>query len=164
MAKEKDEEQAPENPVAIHYGILAEAIGYRLRRAHLAILQEFHDAFAETGISALEFSTLLLVSQNPGLKQSDIAAALGIQRANFVLLVDTLTRRGFAERQKSGRDRRVQSLYLTDAGQAFLVEMMQIWRVLEDRMIERLGGPEARDQLIGLLSRFCAGDALKALA
>lgn len=97
---------------------------------------------------------ILIIRHNPGLKQSEVAEALGIQRANFVAIVDGLEARGIAERRKSDTDRRVQALYLTPLGEQFAADMMATWDAHEARMIERLGGPEARDTLISLLEKL----------
>lgn len=138
----------------IDFTMLAGAVGYRLRRAQLAVHQHFIESFAEVGITPADLVVLTLIEGNPGLKQSEVAEALGIQRANFVAIIDGLERRGLAERRKSEKDRRVQFLFSTEAGRKFLKDLMPIWRRHEARQVERLGGPDARDQLIALLDRL----------
>lgn len=133
-----------------------EAIGYHLRRAQLAVFQDFAESFAAQGLRPADFSVILIIKHNPGLKQSEVAEALGIQRANFVAIIDGLEQRGLAERRKSEVDRRVQALFLTSKGEAFVEEMMGTWKTHEDRFIEKLGGVEARDELVELLTRLTA--------
>jgi DNA-binding MarR family transcriptional regulator len=140
--------------VIIDYSVLGEAVGYKLRRAQLSVFQDFSESFAAQGLRPADFSVILIIRHNPGLKQSEVAEALGIQRANFVAIVDGLEARGIAERRKSDADRRVQALYLTPLGEQFAAEMMATWNAHEARMIERLGGPEARDTLISLLEKL----------
>jgi DNA-binding MarR family transcriptional regulator len=96
----------------------------------------------------------MVLTRNQGAKQSEVAEALGIQRANFVAIVDGLENKGFVARRKSEIDRRVQSLYITDAGLAYLDELLPIWQEHEERLLAQLGGEQARDQLIGLLKRL----------
>jgi DNA-binding MarR family transcriptional regulator len=138
----------------IDFSILVEAIGYQLRRAQLTVFQDFHESFASEGLRPADFSVLLVVSANPGLKQSEVAEALGIQRANFVAIADSLEQRGLAERRKSETDRRVQALYLTERGEEFARGMLRTWRIHEDRLVEKLGGPAERDRLLELLGRI----------
>jgi DNA-binding MarR family transcriptional regulator len=138
--------------IIINYSVLSEAIGYRLRRAQLLVFQDFGEAFAAQGLRPADFSVVLIIKHNPGLKQSEVAEALGIQRANFVAIVDGLEDRGIVERRKSETDRRVQALHLTALGEQFAESMMATWEVHESRMIEKLGGPQARDELIRLLN------------
>jgi DNA-binding MarR family transcriptional regulator len=140
--------------IIIDFSVLSDAIGYRLRRAQLAVFQDFSESFSAEGLRPADFSVILLISKNPGLKQSEFAEALGIQRANFVAIVDGLEARDLAERRKSETDRRVQTLYLTALGEQFARDMMATWRNHEERMIAKLGGDAERDQLIALVNRL----------
>lgn len=135
---------------------IEEGIGYWLRRAQQVVLHDFSETFVPYDLRPAEFSLLMLLSSHPGIKQSDAAEILGIQRANFVALVDALQQRGLAERRKPESDRRVQALYLTKQGTEFVLETTGKWRQHENRMITRLGGLDDRDQLIELLTRLSA--------
>jgi DNA-binding MarR family transcriptional regulator len=126
-------------------------IGYKLRRAQLAVFQDFIESFARLQLRPAEFSVLALIARTPGQKQSEIAAQLGIKRANFVALMDALERRGLAERRKVAGDKRSHSLHLTPEGACFVERMIGVWNEHEQRLIEKLGGPAARDRLIELL-------------
>ena len=90
----------------IDLGPLPELIGYVLRRAQLVVFQDFFNAFAPFEISPAQFSVLIVIERNPGLTQSQVAAALGIKRTNFVGLLDELERRLLAERRQAARDKR----------------------------------------------------------
>ncbi len=135
---------------------LASIIGYRLRRAQLAVFQDFLETFERMQLRPAEFSVLALLARTPGRKQSEIAAQLGIKRANFVTLMDGLERRGLAERRKVVGDKRSHSLHLTPAGARFVERMVKVWAEHEQRFIGRLGGPAARNQLLELLERITA--------
>lgn len=141
-------------PASVDFSPIDDAVGYRLRRAQLAVLQDFNEAFAARGLRPADYFVLLILSKNPGLKQSEVAEALGIQRANFVAIVDGLEQKGMAERRKSDADRRVQSLYITAGGRSYLDEIQPIVREHEERVIARLGGREAQDQLNALLGKL----------
>lgn len=149
-----DDENLETTHAKIDFSAMAEAVGFRLRRAQLAVYQDFNETFAAKGLRPSDFAVLLLLSKNPGLKQSEVAEALGIQRANFVAIVDGLEQKGLAERRKSETDRRVQSLFITPGGLDYLDEIRPIVREHEDRIIERLGGREARDMLNNLLGKL----------
>src|SRR5258705_12169530 len=109
-----------ETPKGVDVGPLAGKVGYVLRRAQMALFDELITAFAELELRPAQYSVLVLLKYAPGLKQSDVAGALGIQRANFVVLFDGLERRGLARRCPTPNDRRSYALYLTDAGAALL--------------------------------------------
>lgn len=133
-------------------------IGYKLRRAQLAVFQDFIECFARMQLRPAEFSVLALIARTPGQKQSEIAEQLGIKRANFVALMDGLERRGLAERRKAAGDKRSHSLHLTAEGRSFVQKMVSVWAAHEQRLVDRLGGPQARDRLIGLLDRILADE------
>ena len=145
---------AEETPAALP-GVTA-IIGYKLRRAQLFVFQDFLRTFARLKLRPAEFSVLALIADRPGQKQSDIAAQLGIKRANFVALMDNLERRGLAERRKGDIDRRSHSLHLTPEGERFTARMAEVWHQHESRMIAKLGGEKERDRLIELLDRLLA--------
>lgn len=138
----------------IDYSILSEAVLYRLRRAQLSVVSDFNESLLEFGLRPADFSVLIVVANNAGLKQSDVAEALGIQRANFVAIIDGLEEKGLLHRRRSDADRRVHFLDMTDEGRAMLDEISEIWRLHEDKLVDRLGGEKARDQLVGLLRRI----------
>ncbi|HWK67475.1 MAG TPA: MarR family winged helix-turn-helix transcriptional regulator [Rhizobiaceae bacterium] len=129
-------------------------IGYKLRRAQLAVFQDFLSAFSKMRLRPAEFSVLALIAETPGRKQSEIAERLGIKRANFVAVMDGLERRGLAVRRKAESDRRSHSLHLTPEGRRFVNKMGAVWAKHESRMTERLGGLEEKDRLLELLDRM----------
>lgn len=131
--------------------MLAHSLGFTVRRAQLAIFQDLQDVLGARGIRPADFSVLTVIAGNSGMKQSDVAALLAIQRANFVAIVDGLEDKGLIERRRSEVDRRVYFLHLTAAGEQFLAEILPKWQEHEARFIDRLGGVEKRDQLVQLL-------------
>lgn len=136
---------------------LTGVVGYRLRRAQLAVFEDFIRRFRRLDLKPAQYSALLVIGDNPGRKQSEIAAALGIQRPNFVAMLDELERRGLAERTRSTTDRRSHAVVLTDAGRHLLAEA----RAEQRRQEENLGallGPGGRDALVSLLQRLTDAD------
>lgn len=129
-------------------------IGYRLRRAQLNVFQTFLSVFDALKLRPAEYSVLVLIADNPGRKQTEIAEVLGIKRANFVTLVHGLEDRALVERVPSAEDKRANALHLTPQGEAFLAEARRVHEELEAEMVARLGGPAARDQLLAMLDRL----------
>jgi DNA-binding MarR family transcriptional regulator len=134
----------------IDVGPLARMVGYALRRAQLAVFDEFMAAFAELGLRPAQYAVLVLLEHTPGLKQSEVASALGIQRANFVALFDGLERRGLASRCPTPNDRRSYALYLTESGKETLARANRLEAAHEAQIDARLG-PGGREQLLRLL-------------
>ncbi|MBB3945919.1 DNA-binding MarR family transcriptional regulator [Rhizobium skierniewicense] len=146
---------APSTPkVDIDYSILSDAVVYRLRRAQLSVVSEFNDSLLTLGLRPADFSVLVLVANNSGLKQSDVAEALGIQRANFVAIIDGLEDKKLLQRRRSMSDRRVHYLDMTPEGHVVVEDVSRLWQEHENKLIDRLGGEKARDQLVKLLRRI----------
>lgn len=135
---------------------LERVIGYRLRRAQLYVFQQFNHFFADLELRPAEYSVLTLIARNPGRKQSQIAESLGIKRANFVALINGLDQRGLTVRRQQPDDRRSYALFLTPKGEALVEQANQVQSEFEAHCVERLGGTEARDQLLLLLERLGA--------
>jgi DNA-binding MarR family transcriptional regulator len=137
--------------VAGEFGPLDQYVGYALRRAQLKVFQDFIDALAEVDLRPAHFSVLTVIDANPGLLQSEACAALGIQKANFVPLLDGLQRRGLLRRV--ARNGRANGLHLTDEGRKLLARA----RRLHDRHERRVSGllsPLERKRLLAALERI----------
>jgi DNA-binding MarR family transcriptional regulator len=154
MSAEADKKAMPPDSSGktVDIGPLANKVGYALRRAQLAVFDEIITALAEVELRPAQYAVLILLEHTPGLKQSDVAGALGIQRANFVALFDGLERRGLAQRRPTPNDRRSYALYLTEAGKAVLARAARLEVAHEASLDARLG-PGGRERLLQLLWR-----------
>jgi DNA-binding MarR family transcriptional regulator len=135
---------------AVDLDMLPELIGYALRRAQLAVFQDFHDSCAAEDIRTAQYAVLHLLRRNPGARQGQVGAALGIKRTNFVPLLDELARRGLAERRGVPGDRRAKGLWLTARGDALLTRLDRLVAAHEARLVARIGA-DGKRQLLGLL-------------
>lgn len=145
----------------LDFGPLERSLGYRLRRAQLRVFEDFGRAFAEVGLRPAQFGVLVVVERNPGLRQSEVASALGIQRTNFVPLLDSLETRGLLERRASREDRRSYALHLTQEGAALLVRALAAHRAHEDKLASLLG-KERCDRLLADIVKLDEGLAQEA--
>jgi DNA-binding MarR family transcriptional regulator len=152
--------QRAERRADIDIGPLTRLIGYMLRRVQIAVFQEAFRTFAAVGIRPAQFSVLTVIAHNPGRTQSQVAAALGIKRTNFVALLDSLERRGLAVRRPAPADRRSHALHLTEAGKATLRRLNTMVDRLEARMIGHIGR-DGRVELLRLLRALAEGERLE---
>ena len=136
----------------VDLGPLTEYLGYALRRASMSAVGEFLEAFSEVELRPTQFAVLTLIAGNPGVRQTEICAALGIQKANFVPLLNELERRGLALRKSVAGDRRSSALHLTPLGNTTLQRAQTIHEGYESRFVTRLG-KRGRDQLLALLNK-----------
>jgi DNA-binding MarR family transcriptional regulator len=136
----------------LDFGRIDDLLGYHLRRAQVVMFQDFADAMAETGVSPGQIGVLLLVAANPGINQTTVGNALGIDRSTLVSMLDRLEERKVVARTPSPRDRRSHALILTAKGQEFLAGLLPRLDLHEQRIAARLDARE-RATLIDLLRR-----------
>jgi DNA-binding MarR family transcriptional regulator len=149
--KELNEETQAGAVRPVSFGPLTDYLGYALRRAQMAAVAEFLEAFKEVDLRPTQFAVLIIISENPGVRQTEVCDALGIQKANFVPLLNELERRGLALRKSVAADRRSSALHLTPLGNVTLQRAHTIHEAYENRFVTRLGR-RGRDQLLALLN------------
>lgn len=134
--------------------LIDRSVLFQIRRSQSLLARRFQSRFAHLDVRPGEYGVLLLIVTNPGRKQTEIADALGIQRANFVPLVNALERRRLIERRASPQDKRSNALYLTPSGQTFVEQICRIEASFEAECTARLGSVEAREAFLQLLARL----------
>jgi DNA-binding MarR family transcriptional regulator len=132
-------EAAPRSTREINLGPLPGLAGYLIRRAQIAIFQDFGRTFASFGIRPAQYAALTIIEHNPGLKQTEIGSALGIKRANFVAMCDELEMLGLAERRSLSSDRRSNALFLTKKGERLMPELHRACQSHEARVTAKIG-------------------------
>jgi MarR family transcriptional regulator, organic hydroperoxide resistance regulator len=138
---------------ALMFAELDGLLGYLLRRAQGAMHRDFMGAVADFGLTQKQAATLWLVHANGGVSQAEVAAALGMDRATMMAVIDRLEDRDFVTRKRSTTDRRRQDLYLTTAGQAILRKCKT--RISEhEEKFRALFSPAELASLLDALKRF----------
>lgn len=134
-------------------GVLPELVGYNLRRAQIAVFRDFAESVGELGVTPGQFGVLELIASNPGLSQSALARALGVDRSTIVGVLDRLQEAGLVERRPSARDRRSHALHLSDRGVAQAARMRRAIAEHEARVLNGLDAEE-KAALLELLGRI----------
>lgn len=120
-------------------GVLDHHLGYFLRRAQIAVFQDFIRTLSEIDVGPAQYSVLVVIGSNRGPSQAEVAELLGIERARLVRMLDDLEKRGLTERLRSTTDRRSHALHLTAAGQRVLKRAKALAATHEARLSARLG-------------------------
>ena len=120
-------------------GELDTHIGYFARRFQVWIFQDLLRELAIAELRISHYSVLAIVEANPGLAQSEVAQAVGIEPARLVRVLDELEKRGWIQRMRSATDRRSHALYLTQDGEKAFGHVKDLTRQHEQHVIERLG-------------------------
>ena len=139
---------------AVKLGELSELLGYALKRAQLKVFEDFLQCVAPVQLTPAQFSVLLLLDNNPGRNQTEIANTLGILRPNFVAMLDGLESRDLCTRMRSANDRRSHVLMLTDKGRAVLARAKKLVATKHEARLNELLGPANRAALLAMLTRI----------
>lgn len=132
--------------------MLPDLLGYQLRRVQLAAFRDFDRHVGVLGVSPGRVGVLALIEANPGVTQSELARAVGLDRSTMVPLLDGFEKRRVVERRR-GADRRTNGLWLTQAGKRLVVEIKRRIAAHEKRIAAGLSREE-RTQLLALLKKF----------
>lgn len=141
----------------VELGMLRSLIGYHLRRAQVAVFQHFADTMGEADITPGQFGVLSVIAGNPGLSQTQLGNALGIDRSTVVAVIDRLESRGLVLRMAAPNDRRSHALQLSAEGARLLQRLEEMVRAHE-RHISRDLSAEDQRQLLNLLDRVARTD------
>lgn len=96
---------------------LTDDLGFLLSRASGHVVRATNAALAELGLRVRQYSVLVLACEaTAGLSQRELAAVLGLDPSQIVLLVDELEAGGLVERRPHPGDRRTRLVVATAAG------------------------------------------------
>jgi DNA-binding MarR family transcriptional regulator len=150
---EGEEQRTQTRRKNINFGPLADRIGFVMRRAQLLIAREFNVMLQTLDLNTGQFMILTLVAHNPGLKQTEVSAALWIKRSNMVSQLRELERRGLVRRLPACNDRRSYALHLSPSGIELLQNMTRVSRE-HDRRMTNILGDHRKQQLMRLLRQI----------
>jgi len=140
-------------PAVVDLGLLSNSLAFHVRKAQLALQRRGLRSISSQHVGPAEFGTLVLCEQNPGMAQFQVAAALDIDKASVVAVVDRLEELGWLLRRRSNQDRRRYGLFLTAEG----LRQAQVLRAQAEKaesFAHEIFSPAELDQLIGLLARL----------
>ncbi|MBE1285449.1 MAG: MarR family transcriptional regulator [Rhodobacteraceae bacterium] len=132
---------------------LRDFTGYTVRRVAGIVQSDVNRALKPLGLRLLSFSVLVMIVDNPGLRQAHLAEALSVERPNLVAIVDELQRAGWITRNPDPTDRRAHALCPTQAGQNLYNKAVEVVQSHEARMTGEMGGDE-RAVLLTMLRRI----------
>lgn len=135
----------------IDYGILPDLIGYRIRKAQIALFADFAGATDGFDLSPGQVGLLVLIERNPGITAVKLAGAIGMDKSSLTPVLNKLEKRGLVTRSRSSADKRSFHIALTDHGQVFLADMLRAVIAHETRLKRHLGTKRA-DMLLSLLA------------
>ncbi|WHZ34197.1 MarR family winged helix-turn-helix transcriptional regulator [Sagittula sp. MA-2] len=143
----------PEGDEALAFGPLANSLGFLLRLSQLRSFAQFYSDFESAGMRPGEWSVLLMLAENPGVRQGVLAKALRIKRAHMTKMVHGMEAEGLVRRTVPQGDKRSVELWLTEEGTARVDALRPSFVIHEGTSPVPLSDAEA-EQLKTLLRRY----------
>lgn len=134
-------------------GEIRNIVGFHIRLAHGAVYRHFTETFQHIDLTQKQVSVLWLIDDQADIAQTDLAKRMRMDRATTMAIVNRLQARGYLVRGKSKSDGRKQTLNLTAAGKAALVDAKAAILEHETWLKSRFTQSEV-DQLVEMLARI----------
>ena len=117
MAGSHKKSQVNIHPFRANDDTLQQFVGYHMKRAFNVIQADLTKTLKPFELRMLTYSALVLIVDNSGLSQSQLAEAMDVERPNMVVIVDELEQRALIVRERVPTDRRTYALRPTLLGQ-----------------------------------------------
>lgn len=142
---------------------LATSASHLLHRAEQLAADRFSQLVGDA-VTLRQFAVLVAISEQPGLSQSDLVRATGIDRSTLADMMNRLNNRGLVARTDSTLDGRAYSVRLSSAGEAILATATRHARAADAAILDLLPRTKRRTFLNTLtkLSRLAQQAADKA--
>ncbi|RYJ06719.1 MAG: MarR family transcriptional regulator [Actinomycetales bacterium] len=131
---------------------LETSLGYLLKQASSALRAAMEDALRPLGMTITHYSCLELLSQRPGLSNSELARGAFVTRQSMNVLLQTLERDGFVTRPAEAPVGKALPARLTPSGRRSLAKATAAVRSVEDRMLTGMTETERSDAFRSLQS------------
>ncbi len=97
-----------------------------LRRVFQVVNEQSKRAEHETGLTGPQLWAIKIIAESAPIKVSDLARKMYLHPATVVGIIDRLETRGFVERTRSTKDRRVVEITLTDQGKEVVAQSPEV--------------------------------------
>lgn len=137
----------------VRLGEMSGSLGFLLRLAQLEAFRHYFEHLGPLDLRPGEMSVLMLIRENPGVRQGVLARRLVIKRAHMTKMIRAMEEAGLVARTVPQNDRRSVQLWLTEAGQRHVEAIRVPILDYEANSRGRLSRSEDR-QLKRLLRKF----------
>lgn len=147
---------APSGAGRLELAGLDRLLGYSATLASVALTRPLARQLAKLDLKIVEFSILMLVDGNAEVRQKQLGETLDVAPPNLAVVLDRMVAHGWVRRERSERDRRVQLVRITPAGQALVRRARRIGESTEAALVRVLSADE-KANLIEMLQRVVDG-------
>jgi DNA-binding MarR family transcriptional regulator len=124
-----------------------------LVRAEKAVVRELTRVLQPLNLKIAQLDVLMNLYRHPGMSQHDVARRLLVGRSNITMLLPQLEKQGLLRREGDPKDKRVMRLFLTAEGEALLMQALEAYTGLIDRVMAQSTTAEC-DQVGAVMDRI----------
>lgn len=128
-------------------------VGYAAKRLQQAVRTAGDQVLRPIGLTMPQYAVLAVLTERPGLSNSELARACFVTRQTMNELLVGLQRAGLVSREAHPRDGRVQRIELTDVGRDLAGRGTSALAGVEERLT--VGLTDAQRQQLLELMRIC---------
>lgn len=126
-------------------------VGYLIRLCQQRAVDLFVEEVGVDGPNPRQFSVLINVFQNPGMSQTALVEASGIDRSTLTEVLKRMIDRGMISKRRAAEDQRTNALFLTEMGLAALESAFEDAERVQQHILSPI--PEAgREEAIAILT------------
>lgn len=137
----------------LRLGVLPDLVGRQLRIAQLLAFKDFAMEAGHHALRAGSFEILEVLSENPGIGHSRLAAAIGLEKSSLVPAVTRLEKLELVQRKQSPTDKRADELRITAKGKKALLQLRNYVTERDGRITKGMSKEEV-STLLRLLKKF----------
>lgn len=135
--KQNQREPVPPKDVSdVNDQTLRGLVGYHLKRASNAVQADLATTLQPFELRMITYTALVIIVDNPGLRQSQLADAMDVERPNLVVIIDELEGRELIVRDKVPTDRRAYALHATLMGHQLAARALQAVKAHEAALLD----------------------------
>ena len=129
----------------VRLGPLSDSLGFLLRLSQLVSFRDFYASLDDLDMRPGEATVLMLIGENPGVRQGVLAKRLMIKRAHMTKMIRAMEDTGLVSRTVPEDDKRSVELWLTTRGRTRVDAMRGPWASHEARPARNLTKREEAD-------------------
>jgi MarR family transcriptional regulator, temperature-dependent positive regulator of motility len=124
--------------------LLTQSTSHLLHRAQQMAADAFARAYPGDDLTFRQFAVLAAVSETPGVSQSDLVRATGIDRSTLADMIARMEKKNLLSREASKSDGRAKSVKLTAKGQRKLTDAAPVAMQADEAILGALPKPKQR--------------------
>jgi len=122
---------------------ISQTFGFRVALITRRLRQLVDNELRASGLTEATWRPLVYLERHrEGIRQKDLASALGIEGPSLVHLLDSLERRGLIERREDEADRRARRIYLTPRGRDLQKWVFKVSESVQQRLLAAVGAAD----------------------